>query len=403
MAVMPPLDTATILVMSIVATTAMALALAVMRPRRSEGLGLWALALVVYAITHGLVLMRGAMPLTLNIVLSNTLMSLALALLLCAIAQFQAQPAPRLTAALPVVATAALMFASIDSYHARLLFTGGIWAAQLALTVRALWRPRALNQRRGALLISAALGFQCVLLLARALWFMVNPLPFTDFMHGDDTGKLALVSSLAALVMASLGFVLLAKDRADAVNEHLASSDSLTGIANRRQLLQTLTRDVACAARLNQPYAVLMVDVDHFKDVNDRLGHAGGAAVLCHIARLLQRHLRAQDLVGRWGGEEFVLLLPHTSPEAARGVAEKLRQLVEETPCSHKGQSIDVTVSVGCCAEELGPGDEAGQLIEAADRALYAAKRAGRNRVESAPLPRMHVLEGALAIPGRVR
>jgi len=206
MAVMPPLDTATILVMSIVATTAMALALAVMRPRRSEGLGLWALALVVYAITHGLVLMRGAMPLTLNIVLSNTLMSLALALLLCAIAQFQAQPAPRLTAALPVVATAALMFASIDSYHARLLFAGVIWAAQLALTVRALWRPRAPNQRRGALLISAALGFQCVLLLARALWFMVNPLPFTDFMHGDDTGKLALVSSLAALVMASLGF-----------------------------------------------------------------------------------------------------------------------------------------------------------------------------------------------------
>lgn len=403
MAVMPLLDTTTILVMSTVATTAMALALAVMRPRRGEGLGLWALALVIYAITHGLVLMRGAMPFTLNIVLSNTLMSLTLALLLCAIAQFQAQPPPRLTAVLPVVATAALMIASIDSYHARLLFTGVIWAAQLALAVRALWRPRAPDQRRGALLISAALGFQCVLLLARALWFMANPLPFTDFMHGDDTGKLTLVSSLAALVLASLGFVLLAKDRADAANEHLASSDSLTGIANRRQLLQTLTRDVVRAVRHREPYGVLMVDVDHFKAVNDRLGHTGGDAVLRHIAQLLQSHLRAQDQVGRWGGEEFMLLLPGTSATGAQLVAEKLRQLVERTPCIHQGRAIPVTISVGRCAEELGPGDEPEHLIEAADKALYAAKRAGRNCVESAPLARMHVLPGALAVPARMR
>ena len=403
MAVLSSLDIASMLVMSVVATAAMALAMAVMRPQRREGIGLWALALVVYASAYALVLARAQMPQALNFVLSNTFLTMALALLACAIAEFHAQPLPRLPVAIPVVATAALTAAYSDSYHARLLVTSSIWAAQLALVVWGLWRPRAPEQRRGALLISAALGFQCALLLARTAWFLGHPLPSDDFLHGDAISKLALTSSHAVLVLASLGFVLLTKDRADAVNRHLASNDTLTGIANRRLLLQTLAREVARAVRQRESYAVLMVDVDHFKAVNDRLGHTGGDAVLQHIAHLLKSHLRAQDLAGRWGGEEFVLLLPGTSATGAQMVAEKLRQLVERTPCIHQGEAIHVTVSVGRCAEELGPGDEPGHLIEAADKALYAAKRGGRNRVESAPLARMHVLDGALAVPTRVR
>ena len=400
MAVLLSLDTPSMLVMSIVATAAMALAMAVMRPQRGEGIGLWALALVAYALTSASVLARGQIPPTLSFLLSNTFVSMTLALLLCAIAEFHARPLPRLPAVVPVAAAAALTVAYPDSYPTRLIVTSALWAAQLALVLWALWRPRAPQQPRGALLMSAALGFQCVLLLARAAWSVGHPPP-SDFLHGDTVGKLALMSSHAVLVLASLGFVLLTKDRADAINRHLGSNDALTGIANRRLLLQTLARDVARAVRQRESYAVLMVDIDHFKAVNDRLGHLGGDAVLCHVARLLQGHLRTQDLAGRWGGEEFLLLLPNTSATGAQIVAEKLRQLVERTPCAHQGQSIPVTISVGRCTEELEPGDAPEHLIETADQALYAAKRAGRNRVESAPLARMHKLHGARAAPPR--
>lgn len=402
MVALPTLDTPSLLVMSITATAAMALALAVMRPRRGEGQGLWALALAAYAFAYVFVLARAPVPLASDLVLSNTAVSLALALLLCAIARYHARALPRWPTALPVAATAALMLAYTDNYQARVLATSLLWTAQLALALWALWWPRAPAQQRGAVLISVALGLQGTLLLARALWFLVHPMPSGDFLDGDHVSPLALVASLAVLVLATMGFVLLAKDRADATNLHLASNDELTGLANRRLILQTLARDVARAVRHHQAYAVLMVDIDHFKEVNDRLGHLGGDEVLCHVAHLLRRHLRTQDLAGRWGGEEFLLLLPDTSATGAQIVAEKLRQWVEKSPCTYRGETLHVTISIGRCADELEPGDEPEHLIDAADRALYAAKHDGRNRVESAPLARLHALSGARAMPGRV-
>ena len=160
--------------------------------------------------------------------------------------------------------------------------------------------------------------------------------------------------------------------------EGLLFEDALTGLSNRRFVLTQLTGQVSGARRHERPLSVAIVDVDHFKSINDTRGHAEGDRVLVAVAMALRAHLRAEDQLGRLGGEEFLVLLPDTDAEAAHAAAEKLRASVAET---------GVTVSIGWAAWE---GESAEKLVRRADDALYAAKAAGRDRVVGAPatLPR---------------
>ena len=160
--------------------------------------------------------------------------------------------------------------------------------------------------------------------------------------------------------------------------EALLFEDALTGLSNRRFVLTQLTGHVSGARRHERPLSVAIVDVDHFKSINDTRGHAEGDRVLVAVTTALRAHLRAEDQLGRLGGEEFLALLPDTDAEAAHAAAEKLRASVAET---------GVTVSIGWAAWE---GESAEELVRRADDALYAAKAAGRDRVVGAPatLPR---------------
>lgn len=154
----------------------------------------------------------------------------------------------------------------------------------------------------------------------------------------------------------------------------LTVTDELTALPNRRLLRQRLEEETMRSARSGRPFALLMVDLDHFKEVNDRHGHQVGDSVLRECAATLRECLRGSDVVARYGGEEFCVLLPDTSARGARLVAERLRQAVA-------GLSAPVpTVSVGVATSEQGGSAE--DLIRHADEALYQAKSAGRNRVE---------------------
>lgn len=160
-----------------------------------------------------------------------------------------------------------------------------------------------------------------------------------------------------------------------------ATLDPLTGTANRRLLMQVATREVDRANRQGLSLSLLMVDIDRFKELNDRHGHAAGDMVLSAIARVMQNAMRRQDLLARYGGEEFAILLPDTPLAGAAHLAEKMRRQIELTEFPEAvGQ---VTVSIGCGAS-LGVPDFR-ELLIATDRALYAAKALGRNRVELAP------------------
>jgi diguanylate cyclase (GGDEF)-like protein len=170
-----------------------------------------------------------------------------------------------------------------------------------------------------------------------------------------------------------------------------ATRDALTGLLRREAILERLDAELHRALRYGRPLAIGLADIDHFKAVNDRFGHLTGDGVLEGVARLLQRGLRAADHVGRYGGEEFLLVLPEAELEGAVAVAEKVRSLIEEERfVSDRGKEVRVTVSIGLATLDDLTASSAGgkeamvrELIAAADRALYQAKDAGRNRVRS--------------------
>jgi diguanylate cyclase (GGDEF)-like protein len=165
----------------------------------------------------------------------------------------------------------------------------------------------------------------------------------------------------------------------------LADSDALTGLVTRRRLDQVLEREAEHACRTGLPYVVVVVDLDHFKSVNDTHGHAAGDAVLVAAARTMTDHLRAVDLLARHGGEEFVVLLPGLDLDAALPIAERMRSAIQGDVVMHGAARVAYTASFGLAASDAeqrhGPADVLGR----ADRALYEAKRLGRNRVVTDP------------------
>lgn len=175
----------------------------------------------------------------------------------------------------------------------------------------------------------------------------------------------------------------------------VASQDSLTGLRNRRSFMDAATRDLALANRHPRPLAMLMLDVDFFKSINDTRGHAAGDEVLRQLGTLLQAAMRESDLLGRYGGEEFCMLLVDVSLDDARRSAERLRQCIEEQPIYHDAQRIAVTTSIGVAAWHAGQSLD--QLLSEADHALYRAKAAGRNKV-MASSPRATPRASGLAI-----
>jgi diguanylate cyclase (GGDEF)-like protein len=165
--------------------------------------------------------------------------------------------------------------------------------------------------------------------------------------------------------------------------EYLANVDGLTGLFNRRWMNEFFQRQIARALRDNKPMALLIADLDHFKQINDIHGHVVGDEVLFAVASILARLVRPTDLLARFGGEEFALILPDTSLHDAKNIAERVRMEIDNTRIKIDNESpheIHVTLSLGITSLVLG--DEINNILTRADRALYHAKEKGRNRVE---------------------
>ena len=170
----------------------------------------------------------------------------------------------------------------------------------------------------------------------------------------------------------------------------LATTDPLTDLANRRHFLAQVELELELLQRYAKPAALLMIDLDHFKRVNDTYGHAAGDTVLRHFATVARQILRKVDLLGRLGGEEFAALLPGTDPEGAQLLAERLRQTIASSPAHTAAGLVGVTISIGVTLFAL-TDSAADTVLARADRALYRAKDQGRNRVE-ADIPELPLL-----------
>jgi two-component system cell cycle response regulator len=187
----------------------------------------------------------------------------------------------------------------------------------------------------------------------------------------DSIGP-AVAGELAAIVR----LVLLVEE-----SQRLATTDGLTGLANRRAFVQQLKREIERAMRMGTATAVLLLDLDHFKAINDTHGHGTGDAVLVAVAKTLCEQSRGYDLVGRWGGEEFVVALPATDETSAFVVAERMRAAIAKIHLkTGNGAPLSLSASIGVAQLELGL-ETIEQLVDRADRAMYSAKVGGRNRV----------------------
>ncbi len=165
--------------------------------------------------------------------------------------------------------------------------------------------------------------------------------------------------------------------------QEMATTDHLTGIANRRHFHDQATRTLRRRAGGNKPASLAMLDLDHFKRINDTHGHEAGDRVINQVVRIVRDTIRPSDLLGRFGGEEFLLLLPDTDPDSALEIAERIRRKVRNASYDNRGSPIDMTVSIGVAAWD---GEQSLEtLIRAADSAMYQAKEAGRDQVRSAP------------------
>lgn len=198
--------------------------------------------------------------------------------------------------------------------------------------------------------------------------------------------SLPYVAGYMLMLVNGFGFVLMSKQRDDARMERLATTDELTGLLNRRAFCAQADAARMLALRQRHPIALLMLDIDHFKQLNDRFGHATGDEALASFAATCGGVLRAHDILGRTGGEEFALVLPGSDMPSALHAAERLRQAVADIRLLTCGNHYTMTVSIGVVVLEAE--EELAEALVRADHALYAAKRGGRNRVEVGPAMR---------------
>lgn len=219
-------------------------------------------------------------------------------------------------------------------------------------------------------------------------WLGLQPEPIADLLQSGNV-RMALILAIIADILAAYGLVLLTNERLEAELhaarkdiEKLARTDSLTGLWNRRHFEETVEAEIARARRDGTPLSLLALDADHFKRINDELGHHAGDAVLREIATLVGAQVRRSDVLCRWGGEEFMVLVPGTGRDHAAAMAEKIRQGV----AAHDfGLILRVTVSIG--VGEVAPGETAEAWLRRVDAALYDAKQQGRDRVVAAGVP----------------
>jgi len=339
----------------------------------------WTLGGLASTLFSLLVMHRDRLPLLFSVPMLNGLSFGFVTALWFGLRQSQGKVLPwRSTAAGLTVALVALVGATVDDQMRIRLLVASV--TMLVLCAAMAWEIRSsrrLLRSPGHTLSALVLGLLMAVFVARCGVIVAAPAG-TNLLADSSQHVLQFMANLLFFALV-LGGLLITNEKLLYRIASLAERDALTGLYNRRALLGLAERAVGQQALL----AVLMIDLDHFKTVNDRYGHAGGDAALRQFAERLGQCCRRGDLVGRYGGEEFCVVLPGASASVAQRVAERLRIAMAAEPVTFGEHRIAVTVSVGlaCQRPEL---DRLEPLLAAADAALYQAKRRGRNRVELA-------------------
>lgn len=363
-------------------TLALSVGLAV-RTKLRDGMAFWTAGLTCNTAAYVLYMWRGQISDVFTIVLANALFASVFALYTEGVFQFQKRKPRRWLIWLPVLVIAVLFAVFISWHIARVVVAAVVFSAQCIAIVISLLQRRKSTVGVGQYFLVAGFSMMVVAFAALLIGTLQRADQVTSIMTPHPAQILLFLVSAISVVVVSMGLVVMNKERADERNHKLAMRDELTGLINRRSLLESLEQHLSTAKRHGQPLSVLMIDIDFFKHVNDSHGHLAGDKVLRAMVDTIAQRTRTQDLLGRLGGEEFLVILPNTTVEGALRLAETLRKAVEVMPFQVvSGEPIAITVSMGLCALSQLPDPQCDDLIGAADQAMYRAKAAGRNRVE---------------------
>lgn len=356
------------------------------RVKAQEGLGLWGAGLMVHALSHPAFGLRTLGWLETSIVSANLLTGLTFALHTLALMQFQrsrVRVIPAWAVWTPLVLNVLAAWAFLHDDYWRNVLTSAFQTVLVAVFFSQAWAPGLQPPRltgRWAVVVGA--GLLLVTFIGRTISMALESRWDGHYNVPHHIQAATYFFGLAVLLVNSMGFVLMQMEDAISKQHKIAIHDRLTGLYNRHELLEVLGNWSAQSRRTGQPLAVLLLDIDHFKHVNDRYGHPVGDEVLREVAQRAKSRLRSSDFLARYGGEEFVALLPNTDVQGGVAVAEAIRHGIEERAIQTAGLDIPVTISIGVHASV--PTDQANAtdaMIAASDRGLYRAKAEGCNRV----------------------
>jgi diguanylate cyclase (GGDEF)-like protein len=373
------LDVRTIVVMLILSSVLMTVTLAVgTGTSRGRGFTRWNAGLGLYALGWLLIASRGWLPELLTMAIADAVLLTGLCLQLAAIVELSGGRLSPWLVYMPGAALCAALVPLMDHYA---YFTSLASAAYTAVFFAIAGAAYQLGTRAGPArwMLAGAYAASGLFLLVRAIVVMADPQGNPGLYEPGLLHASAFIALFAATATGSVAFLLMLRELGEAEIRHLAMFDPLTALFNRRAFMDLAERELARARRARAPCAVLMMDLDFFKRVNDDYGHQAGDRVLADFAATARQSVRTEDLVGRYGGEEFCAVLPGADLAKALEIAERIRAAVAARPLA--GLPSTITVSIGVVAGALSAATSLDAAIGLADKALYEAKHGGRNRV----------------------
>ncbi|KYN85147.1 histidine kinase [Vibrio cidicii] len=378
------LDIRTLSIITVLVSTAYGIGMLMLKAIQTTHIrGLQTLVFAIFLIAFGFLALSFGNSTTfwLSKILANSAIGLGYALIVTGLSQFRQASSNNTAIALagfPVLVLYLIFYSEFQmSTNARIIVLSMYISLCCALSAYVVARGEAKDHPIAVRLLSAAFSLMSLWMLFRA-GFTYHSAEIADFMLASDVHQISFLLSIALILALGFTFPLMVNARLVINIYNTSLLDPLTNLYNRRAMEDMVPRELSRVERTHSELSIILLDIDHFKQVNDQYGHQVGDVTLSGIGQLLNTHLRGQDLSFRIGGEEFLILLPDTNLDNALVVAEKLRQIMSETLFSAKQQE-PCTASFGVA--QLLQHDEWDSLLNRADAALYLAKRKGRNRV----------------------
>lgn len=365
--------------------------------RRIPGLRTWALSYLSGFALSVVLLSRGTLPEFVSVAATQSLMFLIAYLNFAGARHYigRAQAPHHVAVVAAALIVAISVFFTIEQPNSGARFTlSSVPPGLLFLLSARTLATGDIHRYPARYLVALASAAHGLFLLVRPLLFSPGAAGLFDATHSLTVSQFVVLESIIALMLMAFGTLMLANEHSATELRRLAERDSLTSVFNRRSFMSLLDKALSQGKRNCQSIGVLLIDLDHFKSINDTLGHKGGDDALRHFVDTAMASLRNEDIMGRLGGEEFAILLAGAGLADALATAERVRAAVASSPVTVDQHTISLTVSIGVAVSRRG--EHAEPLLDRADKAMYNAKHQGRNRVETLdtePIP--HLLSRA--------